>query len=449
MSYSSKHTNDLTGQSVFDQGGASSAMPESDSRFCDHRSFAGRFQQSLYRADRNSKQVMLLLIRIDGFYSAKQRLQPTNEDRLLKLTLCRIGSCLRRGDTLASIGDGLFAILLEEIRDASVVPMAIEKIHTALSHPFNIERASISVRYFTGASLFPMDGFLCSQLWLQAKMALDNASENGHGTFSLTPQMMGHASMDDFNQSRELYQATQSDQLQLVYQPIFDAKGERVTSIEALARWQHPNRGTLEPEKFISVLEDTGLIIPVGERLIQDACRLASRLEREGHSSIAVTINISARQFADSGFLLAVLDALYESGVSPALIELEILEETLLNNPELSHRLLLELQGVGIKITVDRFGDGNSSLAEVIRLPLSGLKLGCKLVKGLPLDKHNCAVTTGMFAMAKGAGLKTAANGIENEAQLKFLQEMGCEKMQGFYFTKAMRPDELLHWLPN
>lgn len=426
-----------------------SRLPESDPRFCDHRSFAGRFQQSLYRADRNDRQVMLLLIRIDGYFRARERVQMEDTERLLNLTLYRIGSCLRRGDTLASIGEGLFAILLEEIRDASAVPMAIEKIHTALSHPFHVDRVSISVHYCTGASLFPMDGYLCSQLWTQAKMALDTATENGHGAFSLTPQMMGHTATEGAAQSRELYQAAQSDQLQLLYQPVFECSGRRVVSVEALVRWQHPLHGMLEPQQFMPVLEDTGLIIPVGERLIQQACQLASTLQKEGHSSIRVCINISARQFADTGFLLSVVDAIHESNVSPSLIELEITAETLLNNADLSQRLLSEFQAIGISITVDRFGAGSSSLTELIRLPLAGLKIDSELVKGLPVDRHDTAVTAGVFTMAQGAGLKTSASGIETENQVRYLKEMGCDQLQGFYFTRPMRPEELMHWLPN
>lgn len=449
MSDSNKDVNNLTEQAAFQKSAAVTGYPESDPRFCDHRAFAGRFQQSLYRADRNDRQVMLLLIRIDGFFKANQSVQLTDADRLLKLTLYRIGSCLRRGDTLASIGEGLFAILLEEIRDPSVMSVAIEKLHTALSHPFDLENNSITVRYFTGASLFPMDGFLCSQLWSQAKMALDTASERGHGAFSFTPQMMGHSAMNDSKQSRELYYATQSKQLVLVYQPVFDSSAERVTGVEALIRWDHPLHGMLEPEMFMPSLENTGLIIPVGEQLIEEACRLAARLQQEGHSSIRVTINISARQFADTGFLLTVLDALYDIGVSPSLVELEIDETTLLNNLELSQRLLRELQAVGVRITVDRFCAGNSSLTELIRLPLSGLKLSTDLVNGLPADKHHCAVTAGVFTMAQGAGLKTAANGVENAAQMQFLQDLNCEQLQGFYFTRPMPAEQLLHWLPN
>ena len=449
MSDSNKDSNDLTAQSALRQSNAVSGFPEADSRFCDHRSFAGRFHQSLYRADRNDRQVMLLMVRIDGFYDEKHSAQIAGTGKLLKLTLSRIGSCLRRGDTLASIGDGLFAILLEEIRDPSVVPLAIEKIHAALSHPFHIEKTLISVNYFTGASLFPIDGFMCSQLWTQAKIALDTASESGHGTFSLTPQMMGHNAIEDLKQSSELQQAAQSDQLQLVYQPIFDSSGERTIGIEALIRWHHPEHGMLKPDQFMPVLEETGLVIPVGERLAEEACRLAFRLQTEGHSPIKVTLNISARQFSDTGFLLSMLDALYNSSLSPALLELEIDEQTLLNNLELSQRLLHELQAIGIKITVDRFGSGHSSLTEIIRLPLSGLKIDSELVKGLPMDKRHRAVTAGIFTMAQGVGIKTAANGVENKAQMNALQEMSCEQMQGFYFTKPMSADALLHWLPN
>jgi EAL domain-containing protein (putative c-di-GMP-specific phosphodiesterase class I)/GGDEF domain-containing protein len=453
MSESNKDTHDLTEklveQSALRQASVITSFPEADSRFCDHRSFAGRFHQSLYRADRNDRQVMLLMVRVDGFYDEDHSTQLTDIDKLLKLTISRIGSCLRRGDTLASIGDGLFAILLEEIRDPSVVPLAIEKIHAALSHPFHIEKTFITVNYFTGASLFPIDGFLCSQLWTQAKIALDTASETGHGTFSLTPQMMGHNAIEGHKQSRELHQAAKSDQLQLVYQPIFDSSGERTIGIEALIRWHHPEHGLLKPGHFMPVLEETGLIIPVGERLAEDACRLASRLQREGHSSIKVTLNISARQFSDTGFLLSILDALYNSGLTPALLELEISEETLLKNIELSQRLLIELQGIGIKVIVDRFGAGNSSLTQIIGLPLSGLKIDSELVKGLPMDKRHCAVSAGIFTMAQGVGLKTAASGVENKAQLSALQEMNCEQMQGFYFTKPMSADALLHWLPN
>ncbi len=392
---------------------------------------------------------MLLLIRIDGYLQNNKPFVATNSDRLQEYTLRRVGNCLRRGDTLASISDGLFAILLEEIRDASAVPMAIEKIHAALSHPLRVDAQSVTVRYCTGASLFPMDGFLCSQLWLQAKLALDTATENGHGTFSFSPRMSGHKAIEGPALSHDLCLAAQSDQLQLVYQPVFNATGQQVISIEALVRWRHPEQGLLEPAMFMSVLEDTGMIISVGERLIQQACHLAAKLQQQGHSFIRVLINISARQFADSGFLLTILDALYETDVSPALIELEIAEDTLLKNIKRSQRILTELQGVGVRVTVDRFGEGESSLTEIIRLPLNGLKVGLALVNGLPQDKHNAAVTAGVFAMAHAAGIRTAANGVETGEQLAYLVEKGCDQVQGFYFSRPMQAAELGYWLPN
>jgi len=419
-----------------------------DPRYCDRHSFSGRFQQSLYRADRNDRQVLLLLVRVDITNSGAAP-GAGSPQRLLKLTRYRIGSCLRRGDTLADFGDGLFAILLEEVRDASAVPMAIEKIHAALSHPFHIERSRIKVAFCTGASLFPIDGFLCSQLWSQARAALDLASQTGHGTFSFSPIMMGHAAMDGFAMSRDLHAALQADQFGLVYQPVFDASGTRVLGLEALLRWVHPLEGMLPPEHFLSVLEDTGLIIPVGEQVIRDACRLAKRLHDDGHSAIRVAVNVSARQFADAGFLLSVLDALYESGTEPSLLELELSEETLLQDTALSQRQLQELRNSGVHITIDRFGAGLSSLAEVVRLPFSGVKVDHELVRKLPEDQCSAAVAAGVFALAQGAGVTVSAAGIENRRQLDFLRARRCDRLQGHYFSRPMPADELMHWLPN
>lgn len=433
----------------FQPAGDGGKKEPSDPRYCDGHSFSSRFQQSLYRADRNDRQVVLLLVRIETPRHAGDPAGATESARLASLTRYRIGSCLRRGDTLADFGDGLFAILLEEIRDASAVPMAIEKIHAALSHPFHIERSRVNVRYCTGASLFPIDGFLCSQLWSQAKTALERASQTGPGTFSFSPIMMGHAAMEGFAMSRDLYTAMQSGQLHTVYQPLFDISGARVLALEALLRWQHPADGVLVPARFIDILEETGLIIPVGEQVMRDACKLARTLKDGAHSPIRVTVNVSARQFSDNGFLLSVLDALYESGADPALLELELSEETLLQDPAAARRQLTELRNSGVSITIDRFGSGVSSLAELVRLPFSGIKIDPALVKGLPGDAGSAAVAAGIFALAQGVGVSLAAAGIENARQAEFLRERGCERLQGHYYARPMAADALMHWLPN
>ena len=418
-----------------------------DPRYCDHHSFSARFQQSLYRADRNDRQVVLLLVRVD--IGADALVGEVGTERLCKLARYRIGSCLRRGDTLADFGDGLFAILLEEVRDASAVPMAIEKIHAALSHPFHIERSRIQLSYCTGASLFPIDGFLCSQLWSQARAALELARQEGHGTFSFSPIMMGHAATRDFALSRELHAALQAGRFELQYQPVFDAAGRRVLALEGLLRWSHPLDGMLAPERFLEVLEDTGMIIPVGEQVLRDACLLARRLQAAGHSAMPVAVNISARQFSDPGFLLCVLDALYDSGADPALLEIELSEQTLLQDPDLSLRQLSELRSSGVSVVIDGFGAGISSPAQVVRLPLAGIKISRELVARLPGDNGSMAVADGIFALARGAGITVSAAGVESRPQLDYLKAQHCDRLQGHYFARPMGADELVHWLPN
>ncbi|GEM_PF-1889138 len=436
-----------SGQSPPVPGGAEvpgQGLSPDDPRYCDHHSFSTRFQQSLYRADRNDRQVVLLLIQVDASEGGL-----AGSDRLFKLARYRIGSCLRRGDTLADFDDGLFAVLLEEVRDASAVPMAIEKIHAALSHPFHMERSRIRLSCWTGASLFPIDGFLCSQLWSQAHAALELACQDGHGSFNFSPIMMGHAATRDFALSRELHAALQAGRFELQYQPVFDAGGRRVVALEGLLRWSRPPDGLLPPERFLEVLEDTGMIIPVGEQVLRDACRLARRLRDEGHSAMPVSVNVSARQFSDPGFMLCVLDALYDSGADASLLEIELSEQTLLQDTGLSLRRLRELRHSGVSVVIDGFGAGISSPAQVFRLPFSGVKISHELVGRLPGDTCSSAVTDGVFALARGAGVTVSAAGIENRDQLDHLQARHCDRLQGHYLGRPMPADELLHWLPN
>jgi EAL domain-containing protein (putative c-di-GMP-specific phosphodiesterase class I) len=255
--------------------------------------------------------------------------------------------------------------------------------------------------------------------------------------------------MKEIELDRELHEAYQNREFRLVYQPVFTIDRERVSAVEAFIRWDHPQRGPQLPKSFLNRLEETGLIVSVGERVLQETCQFARDLLDEGHEGIRVCVNISARQLTDPGFLLCALDALYDAGLDPSLLQLEFSEETLASIPDVARQLLPDIRKARIRVAVDHFGSGSSSLAELIRLPVSLVKIDRRLVTTITDDPVASAITSGIFALAQGTGMDVAAVGVEAATQISVLNNMGCKEIQGNFLADVLTGSELEPWLPD
>jgi EAL domain-containing protein (putative c-di-GMP-specific phosphodiesterase class I) len=410
------------------------------SRLCRYHQFMDRLETSARRARRHGKYALLIMLQ---FAVTKNQHKNSQAGSRFELLIFRVSSCLRSSDSLCDLGESRFAILLDDLKEPSAVPMVIEKLNTTLTGPFKADSGTRWVQPSFGASLFPMENISAGQIWLDTEAALERAIAAGAGGYSISPIVTGQDAMERFELSKDLYRAFRSDEFEISYQPIIDLAENRICAFEGLLRWRHPVRGCLSPRTFLPLLEESGLIVPVGEKLLKQACHMARGLLNEGHEPLRVCINISARQLTDSGFLLSVLDALYEAGLEPSLLQLEFSESVLSRNREELQRIFPELRNAGVRLAIDHFGTGDAPLAELVRLPVNLIKLDHSLVSRLVEDPVSQAIASGTMALAATAGMAVAAVGVEQRLQGSVLEKMGCCEAQGYYYSHPLSAPEI------
>jgi EAL domain-containing protein (putative c-di-GMP-specific phosphodiesterase class I)/GGDEF domain-containing protein len=414
-------------------------FPGRGRRLSSYAHFMDRLALSAQRAQRHKHYVLLILLQLNP---NKDRFVETLSDAH-ELLIYRVSSCLRSEDSVCSLGGGRFALLLEHISEPAVVPLVLEKLFSTLSGPAAAGKDARWAEANVGASLFPVDGLAYERIWASAETALDQALKSEAGAYRIAPMVTGQAAMDRFELSKDLYKAHRNNEFETVYQPIMDLGQKRIRAVESLMRWQHPARGILGPESFLPLLEESGVIVPVGERVLKDTCTMLRGLLDEGCPPLRACVNISARQLADSGFVLSVLDALYDADLDPGLLQLEFSESVLANRPELMQRVLPELQNAGVRLALDQFGTGEAPLAELVRLPIDLIKIDRTLIENLLDDAVSQAITSGTLALANAAGMRVAAVGVEQRQQTGLLEKLGCSEAQGCIYSSPLSGSEL------
>lgn len=432
-------------EQIFPDREATAPVPAEDvpgrgRRLSSYAHFLDRLSLSVQRAQRHGNQVLLLLLQLTP--NDRQRGQ-TAVDRENELLICRLSSCLRADDSVCRLGTNRFALLLEDLKEHTAAPLVLEKLVTTLVGSVKPEGQSRRVALNIGATLFPADGVAFDSVLESAEAALQQAIEAGPGTCRIAPKVTGRAAMERFEFSKDLYKAHRNREFETVYQPVFDLRSKRILAVEAFLRWRHPLHGMVSPETFLPLLEDSGVIVPVGERLIAETCMLLRSLHDYGCPPVRACVNVSARQLEDSGFLLSVLDALYEADLDPGLLQLEFSEHVLVSRPKLMQRLLPELQNAGVRLALDQFGVGEAPLADLIRLPINLIKIDRSLIERLLEDSVSKAVTSGALALANSAGMQVAAVGVEQRLQTGVLEKLGCDEAQGSYFSCPVTGAEL------
>jgi EAL domain-containing protein (putative c-di-GMP-specific phosphodiesterase class I)/GGDEF domain-containing protein len=429
-------------QEIFPQQPAAVNMAqeaEKGSRLCSCVQFMDRLDTAARRARRNRKYAVLMLLQ---FTQETNRLGENGNGETGELLVYRVSSCLRASDSVCCVGGARFAILLEDLRETSALPMIIEKLNSTLAGRFRTKHAMFPrCRHNLGASVFPVEGMPPGQVWLDTEAALEQAMADGPGRYLISPMVTGQTAMDDL--SRELYKAYRNDEFEVVYQPVVDLDDRRILAVEGLMRWRHPVRGCLYPETFLPLLEESGLIVPVGEKLLSLLCKTGRTLISPRHASIRICINVSFRQLADRGFLLSVFDALYETRLPPQSLQLEFRESALTRDTGLAQRILPELNNAGVKLAVDSFGTGDTPLAELVRLPISLIKLDHALVSRLPDDMMVQTLVSGVGALARATGKALAAVGVEQPGQGRVLRKLMCREAQGSYYFRPLPGSEL------
>jgi diguanylate cyclase (GGDEF)-like protein len=404
--------------------------------------FLDRLEHALAQKRRREGSVAVLFLDLDQFKMVNDSLGHAAGDELLAAVAPRIQGAIRPGDTVARFGGDEFAVLAEDISSERDATRVAERIAESLTRPFvlrgreHFASASIGISIGTGSEQ-------PEALIRDADAALYRAKERGRGGYEIFDEVMRSRVIDHMQTENDLRGALQRHELELHFQPIINLRDGSIVLLEALLRWQHPERGLLAPAAFIPVAEESRLIVPIGRWVIEEACRSAAEwqaLDPDG-PPVGVSVNLSARELADPELLSFVRAALAESGIDPSTLRLELTESTLLEETETPEVGLEGLTDLGVRLILDDFGTGFSSLGYLKRLPLSGIKLDRAFVENLTEDGEDAAIVRAVTDMASALGLEVCAEGVETAEQLAVVRELGCTHAQGFHFSQPLPAD--------
>ena len=398
-----------------------------------------RLTQALALSYRNREQTAVMFVDLDRFKTINDSLGHATGDVLLKEVAGRLVAQLRDGDTICRIGGDEFVVVLPEIRRATDAAHVAQKVIEQLSLPTAIEGRELHVTPSIGIAVFPEDGRDAETLIRNADAAMYHAKEMGRANYQFFTDQMNLSASRRLALENDLRRALQKGELHVYYQPIIELKGGCVSGHEALVRWQHPSRGLVRPAEFIQVAEDTGLILKIGEWVLREACRWATFIGVD--RGLQISVNLSARQFADPRLVDTVARALKDTGLPANLLELEITESTVMQHTDVTAVTFAKLKQLGVSIAIDDFGTGYSSLAYLKRFAVDRLKIDRSFITDVPGDKDHKAIVAAVVALSHALGLKVVAEGVENEAQMEFLQTCRCDYLQGFLAGRPVDAD--------
>ena len=407
--------------------------------------FTDRAEQALASAQLHKRGCALLLIDLDHFKMINDGLGHTIGDQLLKAVAERLKALLDPGITLARLGGDEFAVLAESCPQLVHAGSLAQRIIDDLREPLHIEGHRLFINASIGISLFPGDALSAEQLLRNADSALFKAKSAGRDGYALyTEELTAHA-QQRVEIGFELRRALEQQELRVYYQPVHDLKSSRLIGVEALVRWQHPQRGLVSPAEFIPIAERTGLIAAIDAWVMRQACEQMCRWQAAGVGLSFVAVNVSSRLFARRELYQQVAQVLRETGLDPAYLELEVTESAVMDDPEVALEQMHRLRELGVRLAIDDFGTGYSSLLRLKRLPVQKLKIDQGFVAGLPGDEDDAAIVRVIIALAQSMGMQVHAEGIEQVEQARFLLEQDCDLGQGYWFGRPV-PDEQLDW---
>ncbi len=408
--------------------------------------FQDRLHTALQQAERNGQWVVLMFLDLDRFKPINDSLGHAAGDRMLQEVATRLSACVSQDDTVARMGGDEFTLLLPSQGDREIaLKRAIqvaELILGRLARPFTLEGREFFVTASIGVALSPQDGAELSLLMKNADTAMYHAKEMGKNNFQFYQAEMNARALERLELESDLRRALELGEFVLHYQPQFTGDGRRLTGAEALLRWQHPRRGLVPPSEFIPVLEEIGLVAQVGDWLLAEACKQLRSWHKAKVRVPKVSVNLSARQFADGQLGERIAAILYETGIPPACLELELTESILMSDVAEAMQILSGLKRLGLAIAVDDFGTGNSSLNYLKQFPIDVLKIDRSFVDGLPHGEQDAQIARAIIAMAHSLNLMVIAEGVESQAQLDFLREHGCDEVQGYLFGRPMPAEQ-------
>jgi diguanylate cyclase (GGDEF)-like protein/PAS domain S-box-containing protein len=402
-----------------------------------------RLEHAADRSQRLGGRAALLFLDLDRFKVINDSLGHDFGDRLLQVIAERILKCVRAEDTVARLSGDEFAILLEGIDTPEHVADVARKLSDVLAKPFEVFDRELFVTTSIGISVFPTDGADAATLLKHADTAMYRAKEAGRNTHRFYSAEMSASAFARLTLETHLRRALERQEFVLHYQPQMNTRTGRITGIEALLRWRHPDGGLISSSDFVPLLEETGLIVPVGQWVIRTACDQIYSLHRLHDISLRLAINLSPRQFHNVDLVSQITRAVQASGMDPEQVEFEITESLLMSGETVTLDMLSRFADLGYRLAIDDFGTGYSSLAYLKRFPINMLKIDRSFVRDIPDDHDDTAIVNTIIAMARSLGLEVTAEGVETEAQLECLRSLGCDTYQGFLFKDALPLEEL------
>ncbi|MDE2564565.1 MAG: EAL domain-containing protein [Burkholderiales bacterium] len=420
--------------------------------------FRDRLAQAMARARRSRKPMALMLLDLDKFKLINDSLGHEVGDQVLRQVAEMLKGCLRGGDSLARgggeapftvsrLGGDEFTVIAEQLASPEDAALIARRIIEALERPIHLLDHERHVSTSIGISMYPADDTDLDGLIRHTDMAMYRAKAMGRGTYSFFSAELSAELAARLQLENELRQAVERQEFVLHYQPKANLRSGEVVGVEALIRWQPPGRGLVPPDRFISALEDSGMILPVGAWAIRTACAELAAWDRAGLPPLTLAVNLSARQFGQPFLAGFIRDALAEAGISPQRLELELTERLLMEDSGATRGVLGALAAMGVRVAMDDFGTGYSSLSYLKRFDIDTLKIDRSFVSELASDPEDQAIATAIVAMGHSLNMKIVAEGVETEAQAQFLEALGCDEIQGYLLSRPMASAAFVEWM--
>ena len=409
--------------------------------------FRDRLDRALIRADRNKTLVALFVIDLDRFKNVNDTLGHDAGDKLLIDVAERLKECTREGDTIARLGGDEFTIIMEDIKNIDDAKVIAEKVMDGMQKKIDLQGHEVFVSPSIGITIYPLDDTDSANLFINADSAMYEAKENGRNCYRFYTADMNSQLIEKMNLESKLRHAIEKQEFVLYYQPKFKINEEYPIGAEALIRWIEPNGKMVSPGLFIPLAEETGLIDPITDWVIKEACTQNSKWQQKGYEPIRMALNLSPKQFNQDDIVRKIFNQIICSDLSPKYVELEITEGALVEDVEKSCEILMKLKKWGIQISIDDFGTGYSSLSYLKKFPLDTLKIDQSFVRDLMEDSDDAAIVSAIIAMARSLKFNVIAEGVENQAQLNYLAAHGCNEVQGYFLGRPVPAEEFEQFL--
>ncbi len=422
--------------------------------------FSEQLSRAIAHAGRHGQQLAVIFVDLDNFKRVNDTLGHRAGDELLRNASARLSAVLRGHDTvarhadhgghsIARLGGDEFTVLLNGLQRPEDAALVAQRLVTALAQPVVVQGTEVFVGGSLGVAMYPNDGTDVDTLLMHADTAMYRAKASGRGGFQLYDASMNARALDRLHLETQLRRALERREFVLHYQPRVDVLSGCIVGAEALIRWQHAERGLVPPNDFIPMVEDSGLVIPIGEWAIGEVCRQIAAWRDGGMAPVPVAVNLASTHLREPALPGLVREALAQHGVPAQLLGIEVTESILLADPEVSIAIASQLCSLGVQLSIDDFGTGYSSLSYLKRLPIAALKIDRSFVRDLDTDPDDAAIVSAIIALAHSLKLRVVAEGVETASQLAFLQSRQCDEYQGFLTSRAVMPDEFAALLRN